>query len=131
MGEAVLAHSQGDDHTFLRPVERDGTAELRSHAPVHQLASAAYVAARRCFSCHTGIVISFDDIPLGLAFPFWGLAEATHAEARLFLPTGVLFLPLGPIWRVFFVRGSARAPYSTDTPSSFLTVSALAPTFST
>jgi hypothetical protein len=42
MREAVLAHSQGDEHTLLRPVEGDGAPELGRHAPVHQLASEAF-----------------------------------------------------------------------------------------
>ena len=40
--EAVFAHSQGDDHTLVRPVECDGAAQLGGHGPVHQLAPEAF-----------------------------------------------------------------------------------------
>ena len=40
--EAVLAHSQGDDHTLLRPVECNGAAKLCGHGPVHQLATETF-----------------------------------------------------------------------------------------
>ena len=40
--EAVLAHSQGDDQTLLRPVECDGAAELCGHSSMHQLAPEAF-----------------------------------------------------------------------------------------
>ena len=33
--EAFFAHSEGDDDSFLGPVERDSAAKLSGHTPVH------------------------------------------------------------------------------------------------
>ena len=40
--EAVLAHSQGDDHALERPIECNGAAQLCGHGPVHQLATETF-----------------------------------------------------------------------------------------
>jgi hypothetical protein len=41
ISEAVLAHSKGDDHTFLRPVECDA-AQLRGQGPGYQFATETF-----------------------------------------------------------------------------------------
>ena len=44
--EASLAHPQGDNHPFFRPIESNGTAELSGHAAVDQLTSEAFKPSR-------------------------------------------------------------------------------------
>jgi hypothetical protein len=39
--ETMFAHPQSDDDTLLGPVESNGTAKLRSHTSLYQLASEA------------------------------------------------------------------------------------------
>src|SRR5215213_5349060 len=68
LSETVFAHSEGDDHTLLRPIEFDSAAKLSGHTPLHQLTAIAlqhrggYYGRAASFGPHHHNVI-----PIGIA----------------------------------------------------------------